>query len=96
MKTREVVISGKKAVGFEIPLPGAPLVLVRAEKGFVMCGYLNPAAAEKLGVAAAVVRGVKTVDELLAKPVAEISPEAQKLGVTPGMTGRQAVERFLA
>ncbi len=96
MRTQDLVIGQKKAVGFEIDLPGAPLVLARGEKGFVMCGFLDVSRAEQFGAAAAVVRGVKTLEELLDKPVSAATPAAAKLGVTTGMTGRQALERFLA
>ena len=94
MKTVELTIGPKKATGFEIDLPGAPLLVARAAKGFVMCGYLNVAAADKFNAAAAVVRGVKTIDELLAKPVTDVSAAAAALGVTPGMTGREALEKL--
>jgi glutamate-5-semialdehyde dehydrogenase len=64
MKTREISIQGQVVTGYEIDLPGAPLVLVQAPKGFVMCGYLDVKSADKFNAAAAVVRGVKTVDDL--------------------------------
>jgi uncharacterized protein YunC (DUF1805 family) len=92
MNTRDVSIGSKKATGFEIQLPGAPLVLVRGQKGFVMCGFLNLAAADKFNQAAAIVRGVNNIDELLAKPVTDASVKALSLGIKPGMTGRQAME----
>jgi uncharacterized protein YunC (DUF1805 family) len=92
MQTRDIPIGGKTAAGFHIDLNGVPLLVARGAKGFVMCGYLNVAAADKFGQAAAVVRGVKDLDELLAKPVAEVSAAAAKLGVKPGMSGRDALE----
>jgi uncharacterized protein YunC (DUF1805 family) len=95
MSARDIAIDGKKAVGHEIDIPGAPLVLVQGGKGFVMCGYLDLRTCEKLNQAAAVVRGVKTVDDLLAKPVTDVSSAAGKLGVAPGMTGLDALKRLL-
>jgi uncharacterized protein YunC (DUF1805 family) len=95
MDATDLTIDGKKAAGFHIDLNGVPLLVARGDLGFVMCGYLNVAAADKFGQAAAVVRGVKTLDELLAKPVAEVSAAAAKLGVAPGMTGREALRKFL-
>ena len=94
MRTRDLVIGKKKAVGFEIQLPGAPLLIARGEKGFIMCGYLDVTVADKFQQAAAVVRGVKTLDDLLEKPVTDVSQAAKRLGVKPGMTGQEALRRF--
>ena len=53
-------------MGVRVEFPDLPpLVLIVAEKGFVMCGFLNIEAAERLGVAAAMVSGVKTFEEAL-------------------------------
>jgi uncharacterized protein YunC (DUF1805 family) len=92
MKTREIILGEKKALGVEIDLPGAPLVLARGGKGFVMCGFLDLHTAEKVNAPAAIVRGVQTVDDLLAKPVVGATAAALALGVRPGMTGYEALE----
>lgn len=92
MRSLDIPIGKKKGVGWEIDLPGAPLIVARGSKGFVMCGYLNVAAADKFEAAAAVVRGVKSLDELLEKPVVEVSRAAGRLGIKPGMTGLRALE----
>lgn len=91
MKSMNLEIDGKSVTGVEIELPGAPLVLAYALNGFVMCGYLNVAVAEKLNVAAAMVRGVKTVDDLLKAQIQAVTPAAAAKGVTIGMTGRAAL-----
>ena len=95
MKHFEFELNGKRASGLEVDLPGAPLVLAWGEAGFVMCGYLNIEAAEKLGVAAAIVCGVSTVDDLLAGKVQKVSATAAARGVEEGMTGRDALAKLL-
>lgn len=95
MKSFEFNLDGKKATGVEVSLPKAPLVLASGENGFVMCGYLNLDVAEKLGVAAAVVRGVSTVDDLLSAKVAGCTKLAGERGVTVGMTGKEALAKLL-
>jgi uncharacterized protein YunC (DUF1805 family) len=95
MKSIDIEISGKKVTAVEIPLPGAPLVLASGLHGFVMCGYLNVAVAEKLGVAAAMVRGVKTADDLLVAKIVECTKAASERGVTVGMTGQDALSRLI-
>jgi uncharacterized protein YunC (DUF1805 family) len=74
-----------------IPLPGANLVLITAEKGYLMCGLLNLETAEKLGQAAAVVRGVKTAEDALKAKVASCTTRAKALGVKEGMSGEEAI-----
>jgi uncharacterized protein YunC (DUF1805 family) len=95
MKHVDFELNGKKAHGLEVELPGAPLVVAWGGSGFVMCGYLNIDAAEKLGVAAAMVRGVKTVDDLLAAKVQNVSKAGAARGIQEGMAGRDALTRLL-
>ena len=94
MKQLDFDLAGKPAHGVEVPLPGAPLVVAYHGAGFVMCGYLDLATADKLNVAAAVVRGVATVDDLLKANVQGVSKAAAARGVTVGMTGRDALSRL--
>jgi uncharacterized protein YunC (DUF1805 family) len=95
MKSIDVQINGKTAHGVEVPLPKAPLVLVSTPNGFVMCGYLSIEAAGRLGVAAAMVRGVSTVDDLLAAKIEGMTQAAAQLGVTLAMTGRDALAKLI-
>jgi len=94
MHVEHIELEKGTAEGFRIDLPKAPLLLIRAGSGFVMCGYLNIQSANKLGVLAARVTGVKTFDELMNAPVVEISNEAKALGITEGMLGREALEKM--
>jgi len=87
----EILLNGKKIKGVEVSLPGAPLVVAYGNAGFVMCGYLNIDVADKLGVAAAMVRGVKTVDDLLKAQVQAVSKAALVKGVKLSMTGEEAL-----
>jgi len=86
-------LEGRKVLGIKIELPGSPPLLVLvAEEGFVMCGYLNVQAAEKLGVATAMVSGVRTFEDVLEAPVRACTSKARELGVREGMKGREALE----
>jgi uncharacterized protein YunC (DUF1805 family) len=95
MKTHKISIENKSAEGYEIGLPGAPLLVAQGSKGFIMCGYLDINTANRLGHAAAVVRGVMSIDELLDKAVSDVSEAAKKLGVASGMSGRQALQKLI-
>jgi len=91
-----VGVDGEACLGVRVDLPGssAPMVLVVAEKGFVMCGFLNLDVAERLGVAAAVVSGVKTFDDVLNAEVKAVTGKAEALGVRVGMKGAEALKRM--
>jgi uncharacterized protein YunC (DUF1805 family) len=95
MEIEKIDLGGGSAIGVRIPLGNAPLLVIKAERGYLMCGYLDIAAAEKLGDAAAVVRGVRTFEDMLSAGVEEVTSAAEALGVERGMRGREALERML-
>ncbi|MDH7564020.1 MAG: DUF1805 domain-containing protein [Candidatus Bathyarchaeota archaeon] len=79
----------------KIDLPATPpLLVIIAEKGFVMCGFLNMEAAERLGAAAAMVSGVKTFEDVLNAEVKAVTTNARKLGVNVGMNGAEALKHL--
>lgn len=86
-------IDGKSFMGLRTDLPDSPpLLLIIGEKGFVMCGFLNVESAEKLGVTAAVVSGVKTFDDVLNGQVKAVTSKAKNLGIEVGMKGADALK----
>ena len=97
----ENIVTGTVSVGntliktMVVELGKANLIVAIAPKGFLMCGYLDINVAEGLKDVACVVTGVKTVEELLSKPVVKLTPDAKKLGITLGMTGRTALEKMI-
>ena len=90
-----VKVEDKTFLGLRVDLPESPpLLLIVAEKGFVMCGFLNIEAAEKLGVDAAMVSGVKTFEDVLNAEVKAATTKAKNSGVDPGMKGSEALKRM--
>lgn len=89
----QLKIGGKTALGLKIDLPDSPpLVAIIGEKGFVMCGFLNMDVAERLGVTAATVSGVKTFDDVLEAEVKRVTSKAEMKGIKRGIKGREAVK----
>jgi len=87
-----VKVDDKTCLGVKVELPNSPpLLLIVAEKGFVMCGFLNVEAAERLGVAAAMVSGVKSFEDILNAKVKAATSKAKSLGVQLGMRGSEAL-----
>jgi len=83
---------GYGVIGISIPLGRANLVLIKAKKGYIMCGYLNITTAESLGDAACVVRGVKHVEDALGAEIKELTSAARALGIKKGMKVREALK----
>jgi uncharacterized protein YunC (DUF1805 family) len=90
-----VKVDDKSCQGIRADLPESPpLLLIIAEKGFVMCGFLNIEAAERLGVVAAMVSGVKTFEDVLNAQVKAATSKAKSLGIEVGMKGAEALEHM--
>ena len=84
---------GEGIVGLEVSLPNAPpLLLIKGSRGFIMCGYLNISVADKLGLVAARVVGVRTVEDMLEKNIVEVTAKARELGIKEGMKVREALK----
>ncbi len=93
IEIRQLKVDDKAIVGLKVDLPDSPpLVAIIGERGFVMCGFLNMEAAEKLDVAAAMVSGVRTVDEVLEAKVKAVTSKARNLGIKSGLKGREVVK----
>jgi uncharacterized protein YunC (DUF1805 family) len=89
-------IDGKNAIGLKVDLPNSPpLLAIIGRTGFVMCGFLNTEAAEKFNVAAAVVSGVRSFEDVLKTEIKKTTSKGQLLGVKLGMTGKEAIKAFL-
>jgi len=89
-------VDGRCFSGMRVDLPDcpAPLLLIIADKGFVMCGFLNVEVAEKLNAAAAVVSGVKSFEDVLNALVKVVTSKARSLGVEVGMKGDETLRRM--
>ena len=86
---------GKSFQGVKSTIPnGPPLLLIKGEKGFVMCGYLSSDVAEKVGLAAAIVSGVNSFEDVLNAEVKFATSKAKELGVEPGMIVKKVISRL--
>jgi uncharacterized protein YunC (DUF1805 family) len=91
-----VKIDGKNCLGLRVDLPDAPpLLLIISEKGFVMCGFLDIEAAERLGVTAAMVSGVKTFEDVLNAQIKAVTTKAKGFGIETEMKGSDALKHML-
>ena len=69
--------------------------------GIVGCGIYDLKIAAEFGQAIAIARGTPAKplvdpEDLFEAKIVDATPQARELGITPGMTGREAVEKLLA
>jgi uncharacterized protein YunC (DUF1805 family) len=96
INVQTIKVDGKDCLGLRVDLPDSPpMLLIIAEKGFVMCGLLNMESAERIGVAAAMVSGVKTFDDVLNAQVKAVTGKAKGFGVEVGMKGVDALKHMI-
>jgi uncharacterized protein YunC (DUF1805 family) len=74
---------------------------ILTEAGLVGCGIYDVKTAAEFGQAVAIARGTPAKplvdpEDLFEAKIVEATPQALALGVTIGMTGREAVEKMLA
>lgn len=92
MQIETIKLNKGNAMGLKWDMEHAPLLIIKAPRGFVMCGYLNMTVAEQLGDVAAKVTGVRSFDDVLKSRVVEVSSAARDLGVRVGMTAYDALD----
>ncbi|OAB43829.1 YunC family protein [Paenibacillus antarcticus] len=93
-----IVIEGITVTGVEVKLPKTTLLTINTPKGYIMCGaldigLLNERLSDRQIIAGRAV-GVKTLQELLDAPLESVTYEAEKLGITPGISGRDALQKM--
>lgn len=81
-----------RSIGININMGNANLLLIKADRGFIMCGYLNIETAEMLNDAACIVRGVKNFDDMLNAKIIKATSKAKEIGIKEGMSGKDALE----
>ena len=88
-------IDGKSFQGVKSTLPNLPpIILIKGEKGFVMCGYLNLESAQNLGAAAVVVTGVNDFRDVLNAEIKSATEKATELGLEPGMIVKDVISKL--
>ena len=90
--TETLNFDGKEIFAICLAMQEKNLIVLRAAKGYVMCGYLNMAASDKFNEVAVKIAGVSTIEQALDAKAGEVSHAAQKLGITPGMPVREILK----
>ncbi|GEB77888.1 YunC family protein [Sporolactobacillus inulinus] len=91
-------IDGRLVQGISVSLPKTTLLIITGASGYIMCGaldvgLLNDKLADR-DVRAGKAVGVRTLEDLLHAPLAEVTVGAEKIGVHPGMSGIDALKKM--
>lgn len=99
IKMSPIQIEGHTVIGIEVYLPKTTLLTISTDNGYIMCGALDVGLLnERLrdrGIIAGRAVGVKTLDQLMHAPLESVTIEAEQLGITAGMSGRDALLKML-
>lgn len=95
MLIEQINLENGCGTGLKMDMEHAPLLVIRAGCGFVMCGYLNMEIANKLGDIAVRVTGVKNFEDVLNAKAVDVSEAAKKRGISVGMSAKEALNMML-
>ncbi|MFA5105749.1 MAG: DUF1805 domain-containing protein [Candidatus Micrarchaeia archaeon] len=84
--------NGRKYTGVHFELGNVPLIIIKAQKGYVACGYIDKAASEKHGDVACFVSNVKTFEDVFRAKVKGMTSWAEEIGIREGMSVKKALE----
>lgn len=98
---RTLQFRGGEAIGTSYQWPGGQYCAIHTDKGLVGCGIYDIRAANEFSLVVAIARGtpaspLRNPEDLFDAKILEVSQAAEKLGLSVGMTGREAVEKLLA
>lgn len=68
-----------------------PLLVMKAPKGFLACGYINPETCNKTEEACAIVSGVNDFEDMKKASIVAVSKLAIELGINVGDSGETAL-----
>jgi uncharacterized protein YunC (DUF1805 family) len=100
-ENRTLEFAGGQAIGSTYQWPGGQYCAIHTVNGLVGCGIYDIRSANEFNLVVAIARGtpakpLREPEDLFAAKILEVSQAAEKLGLSPGMTGREAVEKLLA
>ena len=87
----KIVVEDREFEASRISTSHANILMIKAKKGFLGCGYFDVATSNKLEEPVAIVTGVKSFEDMLVAKVIKLSNKAIELGLSEGVTGKEAL-----
>ncbi len=99
VEVRPIPVGEHQAIAISVQLPKTNLLMVTTKRGYIMCGaldvnLLNERLSER-NIIAGRALGVRSIDQLLEAPLESVTKAAEKEGITPGMTGKEAILKMM-
>lgn len=99
IELKPVEINGHTFLAVTVLLPKTTLLAVTSDKGYIMCGaldigLLNEKLKDRKIIAGRAV-GVRTIEQLLNAPLESVTWEAEELGISQGMIGKDALLKMV-
>ena len=90
-----------QAIGASYSWPGGQYCAIHTARGIVGCGIFDVHVAGEFGMAVAIAKGtpanpLREPEDLYQAKIVDVSEPARRLGISPGMTGREALAKMLA
>jgi len=82
LKHKKIKVGNNFIEALSIKLLTKTFILLKGSKGYVMCGYLDLAVAEKFGDVAVKIVGVSSISQALRASVHSCTSQAIKLGIS--------------
>lgn len=89
---KRIKIGEKYIDAYSVKLLSKSLILLRAQRGYVMCGYLDLKTAQRFNDVAIVVTGVSTIGQAMKAAVHSCSLAARKLGIYKSQPIKEALK----
>jgi uncharacterized protein YunC (DUF1805 family) len=96
VEIKQIKLNSGTALGIKVMKDekGPLVVLIKAEKGFIVCSNFSMKALEEKGVAAARVAGINSIESALETKIVEVTSKAREFGLKEGIPVKEALEKL--
>jgi len=96
VEIKQIKLNNGTALGIKVMKDekGPLVVLIKAEKGFIVCSNFNMKALEEKGAVAARIAGINSIETALEKNIVEITSKAKEIGLKAGIPVKEALEKL--
>jgi len=96
VEIKQIKLNNGTALGIKVMKDekGPLVVLIKAEKGFIVCSNFSMKALEEKGVVAARVARINSIETALETNIIEITSKAKEIGLKEGIPVKEALEKL--
>lgn len=99
IELKSIELENGTALGLSVGNPQKPekamIIILVGKKGLIVCRNFDIKALDERGICAARVQGISSFEEALKANIESFTTKAKELGINLGMTGREALAKFL-